>query len=114
MANQVTNPAKEPIYKVSEKGASLFHLESPILNHASDDNGGFEHATSISTRYDLADDPSGAKTAIEAICDAAVEPNNSGEHANMRRLQTAGSTTGTPICTASSGSISMGLALASR
>ena len=81
MSLAMTLGKKESIYKVSEKGARLIHLESPILNSvemeeikdlASADNGGFEQAT-ISTRYDLTDGPSGMKTAIEEICDAAVE-----------------------------------------
>lgn len=81
MSLAMTLGKKESIYKVSEKGARLIHLESPILNSvemeeikdlASADNGGFEQVT-ISTRYDLTDGPSGMKTAIEEICDAAVE-----------------------------------------
>jgi len=81
MSLAMTLGKKESIYKVSEKGARLIHLESPILNSvemdeikdlASADNGGFEQAT-VSTRYDLTDGPSGMKTAIEEICDAAVE-----------------------------------------
>lgn len=81
MSLGMTLGKKESIYKVSEKGARLIHLESPVLNSvemdkiktfASAENGGFEHAT-ISTRYDLADGPAGIKTAIDEICDAAVE-----------------------------------------
>merc|ERR1712238_586584 len=81
MSLGMTLGKKESIYKVSEKGARLIHLESPVLNSvemekiktfASAENGGFEHAT-ISTRYDLADGPAGIKTAIDEICEAAVE-----------------------------------------
>ena len=71
MSLGMTLGKKESIYQVSEKGARLIHLESPVLNSvemeeikelAAADNGGFEQAT-ISTRYDLADGPSGMKTA---------------------------------------------------
>lgn len=81
MSLAMTLGKKESIYKVSEKGARLIHLESPVLNEidmesiaemAKEENGGFEQAT-ISTRYDLADGPSGIKTALDAICDKAVE-----------------------------------------
>ena len=92
---QVTNPPidplregvvmtlgkKESIYKVSEKGARLIQLESPVLNSnemeriasfSSEENGGFQQGT-ISTRYALEDGPEGIKKAIEAICDKAAE-----------------------------------------
>ena len=58
MSLAMTLGKKESIYKVSEKGARLIHLESPILNEAemktietmaSDENGGFKQKT-ISTR----------------------------------------------------------------
>jgi glutamate synthase (ferredoxin) len=72
---------KESIYKVSEKGARLIHLESPLLNsaemeilatYAVDSNGGFKQAT-LTTRYSLSDGPSGIKVALDALCDKAVE-----------------------------------------
>ena len=72
---------KESIYKVSEKGARLIHLESPVLNgaemeriaeYAKPENGGFKQST-VSTRYALEDGPSGIKTALDRVCDAAVE-----------------------------------------
>lgn len=81
MSLGMTLGKKESIYKVSEKGARLIHLESPVLNSvemeeikelADAENGGFEQAT-VSTRYDLEDGPAGIKTAIDEICDAAVE-----------------------------------------
>eukprot|EP00985_Skeletonema_marinoi_P023806 scaffold16062_cov112-Skeletonema_marinoi.AAC.1 len=81
MSVAMTLGKKESIYKVSEKGARLIHLESPVLNSnemdriasfAEPENGGFEQGT-ISTRYSLADGPDGIKDAIEAICDKAVE-----------------------------------------
>jgi glutamate synthase (ferredoxin) len=86
MSLGMTLGKKESIYQVSEKGARLVHLESPVLNSvemeeikdlASAENGGFEQAT-ISTRYDLEDGPSGMKAAIDEICDAAVEQVRSG------------------------------------
>jgi glutamate synthase (ferredoxin) len=58
MSLSMTLGKKESIYKVSEKGARLIHLDSPILSesemeriasHASPQNGGFKHAT-LSTR----------------------------------------------------------------
>jgi len=81
MSLAMTLGKKESIYKVSEMGARLIHLDSPVLNSvemeeirdlAAEENGGFEQAT-ISTRYDLSDGPTGMKTAIDEICDAAVE-----------------------------------------
>jgi glutamate synthase (ferredoxin) len=81
MSLAMTLGKKQSIYKVSEMGARLIHLESPVLNSvemeeirdlAAEENGGFEQAT-ISTRYDLADGPTGMKTAVDEICDAAVE-----------------------------------------
>ena len=72
---------KESIYKVSELGARLVHLESPLLNAAEMDriaefakveNGGFKQST-VSTRYALEDGPAGIKTALDKICDSAVE-----------------------------------------
>jgi glutamate synthase (ferredoxin) len=81
MSLGMTLGKKESIYKVSEEGARLIHLESPVLNSvemekiesfSSPDNGGFGQST-ISTRYDLTDGPSGIKSALDEICDAAVE-----------------------------------------
>ncbi|KAL9187401.1 hypothetical protein ACHAXT_001504 [Thalassiosira profunda] len=81
MSVAMTLGKKESIYKVSEKGARLIHLESPVLNSnemdriadlGKEENGGFKQS-SISTRYALADGPSGIKAAIDAICDKAAE-----------------------------------------
>ena len=81
MSLRMTLGKKESIYKVSEEGARLIHLESPVLNsvemekiesYAAPENGGFAQST-VSTRYDLADGPSGIKAALEEICDAAVQ-----------------------------------------
>jgi len=81
MSVAMTLGKKESIYKVSEKGARLIHLQSPVLNanemdriasFAEEANGGFKQS-SISTRYALADGPEGIKAAIEAICVKAVE-----------------------------------------
>jgi len=81
MSVAMTLGKKESIYKVSEKGARLIHLESPVLNGnemdriaslAKEENGGFQQA-SISTRYALEDGPEGIKAAIDAICDKAVD-----------------------------------------
>lgn len=81
MSFAMTLGKKESIYKVSEKGARLIHLESPVLNanemeriasYAKEENGGFKQAT-ISTRYALEDGPDGLKKAIDAICDKAAE-----------------------------------------
>lgn len=81
MSLAMTLGKKESIYKVSEKGARLIHLESPVLNSvemeeiksfAAPEKGGFEHAT-VSTRYELSDGPAGIKNAIKEICDAAVD-----------------------------------------
>ena len=81
MSVAMTLGKKESIYKVSEKGARLIHLESPVLNSnemaeiatmADEDKGGFKQST-LSTRYSLSDGPEGIKSAIDAICDKAVE-----------------------------------------
>jgi len=81
MSLGMTLGKKESIYKVSEEGARLIHLNSPILNseematiaeYAEDDNGGFKQK-SLTTRYDLTEGPSGIKTALDALCNAAVE-----------------------------------------
>jgi len=81
MSLAMTLGKKESIYQVSEKGARLIHLESPVLNQAEMDriktfeateNGGFGQAT-LSTRYDLAAGPAGLQKAIDAVCDSAVE-----------------------------------------
>ncbi|KAI2489773.1 Glutamate synthase central domain [Fragilaria crotonensis] len=59
MSLATTLGKKESIYKVSEKGARLIHLESPVLNdsemalikeYAKEENGGFKQATHHSLR----------------------------------------------------------------
>lgn len=86
MSLAMTLGKKESIYNVTEAGARLIHLESPLLNeaemkriesHTEPDNGGFKQTT-ISTRYDLADGPSGLSSAITSICNQAVEDVQSG------------------------------------
>lgn len=81
MSLAVTLGKKESIYKVSERGARLIHLESPVLGQAemttisefeNPENGGFKNAL-LSTRYALEIGPSGIKKALDALCDAAVE-----------------------------------------
>ncbi|CAJ1940126.1 unnamed protein product [Cylindrotheca closterium] len=81
MSLEMTLGRKDSIYKVSEDGARIIRLESPILNGvemdqiatlAEDSNGGFKQAT-VSTRYTLADGPAGIEAALEAVCDQAVE-----------------------------------------
>lgn len=81
MSLAMTLGKKESIYKVSEKGARLIHLESPVLNsveidkikeYADPENGGFKHAT-LSTRYALSDGPTGISKALDALCDQAAE-----------------------------------------
>eukprot|EP00980_Cylindrotheca_fusiformis_P015855 scaffold4637_cov128-Cylindrotheca_fusiformis.AAC.26 len=81
MSLAMTLGRKESIYKVSEGGARLIHLESPVLNSAEmdqiasladDAKGGFKQST-VSTRYALSDGPAGIKAALDAICDQAVE-----------------------------------------
>ena len=81
MSLAMTLGKKESIYKVSEKGARLIHLESPVLNgnelariagYSKPENGGFQQAT-ISTRYSFEGGPSRIKTALDEVCDKAVE-----------------------------------------
>jgi glutamate synthase (ferredoxin) len=81
MSLAMTLGKKQSIYKVGEEGARLIHLQSPVLNdvemeqiksYAEPENGGFKQST-LSTRYSLEDGPSGIKTALEALCDQAVE-----------------------------------------
>jgi glutamate synthase (ferredoxin) len=81
MSFAMTLGKKESIYKVSERGARLIHLQSPILNTnemdriaslMAEENGGFKQAT-ISTRYALSDGPEGIRRAIDDICDKAAE-----------------------------------------
>jgi glutamate synthase (ferredoxin) len=81
MSLAMTLGKKESIYKVSEQGARLIHLYSPILNQAEMDriatfaepeNGGFKQHK-LSTRYNLADGPSAIRTALEELCDKAME-----------------------------------------
>mmetsp|Transcript_6974 Transcript_6974/g.9996 ORF Transcript_6974/g.9996 Transcript_6974/m.9996 type:complete len:1695 (+) Transcript_6974:145-5229(+) len=86
MSLAMTLGKKESIYEVSEKGARLVHLESPLLNDnemnaikdlAKSDNGGFDQAT-LSTRFPLTDGPDAIKGKIEELCNAAVEQVKSG------------------------------------
>jgi glutamate synthase (ferredoxin) len=86
MSLAMTLGKKESIYKVSESGARLISLESPVLNgaemeriaaYAAPDNGGFKQGT-ISTRYALSDGPSGLAAALDALCDKAVAEVESG------------------------------------
>lgn len=81
MSLAMTLGKKESIYKVSEKGARLIHLDSPVLNDAElnriaeyskPENGGFKQAT-LDTRCKLEDGPSGLKKTLDALCDNAVE-----------------------------------------
>ena len=81
MSLAMTLGKKESIYKVDESGARLIHIDSPVLNEADmekiasfsdEENGGFKQQT-VSTRYDLADGPSGIQKALDAVCDQAVE-----------------------------------------
>lgn len=81
MSLAMTLGKKESIYKVSEKGARLIHLDSPVLNQAEMDriaafgepeNGGFKQHK-LSTRYNLADGPSAIRTALDELCDKAVD-----------------------------------------
>jgi glutamate synthase (ferredoxin) len=79
MSLGMTLGKKESIYKVSEKGARLIHLESPILNgpemeliKSYETNGGFKQAT-ISTRFNIVDGPDAIKAALEKLCDDAVD-----------------------------------------
>jgi len=84
MSLGMTLGKKESIYKVSEKGARLIHLESPVLGvnelnkiKELEEDGGFKHST-VSTRYDVADGPAGLKTAIDNLCSEAVKQVRSG------------------------------------
>jgi glutamate synthase (ferredoxin) len=86
MSLAMTLGKKESIYKVSEAGARLISLESPVLNgaemerissYAAPENGGFKQGT-LSTRYALSDGPSGLTAALDALCDKAVAEVNSG------------------------------------
>ena len=81
MSLAMTLGRKESIYKVSEKGARLIHLKSPLLNGAEmgqieelskPENGGFKQGT-LSTRYALESGPSGLRKALDLLCDQAVE-----------------------------------------
>jgi len=81
MSLGMTLGKKESIYTVSELGARLIYLQSPVLNSvemdmikdfADDDNGGFEQVT-VSTRYDIMDDPVDIKQAIDDLCETVVE-----------------------------------------
>ncbi|GMH46421.1 hypothetical protein TrRE_jg4029, partial [Triparma retinervis] len=95
---QVTNPPIDPlregvvmslnmvlgkkasIYKVTEKGARLIRLDSPVLtskdmdkikSYSAPEEGGFKNAV-VSTRYDVSKGPNYLKTAIEDLCDDAI------------------------------------------
>lgn len=81
MSLAMTLGRRESIYKVSEKGARLIHLDSPVLNEAEiariaefakPESGGFKQET-VSTRYALEAGPSGIVAALDALCDKAVE-----------------------------------------
>ena len=82
MSLAMTLGKKQSIYKVSEKGARLIHLKSPILNQAELNalaqlapphrEDGFVQAT-LSTRYPLADGPQGLKVALDALCAQAID-----------------------------------------
>jgi len=80
MSVGMTLGKKESIYKVSEKGARLIHLKSPVLtgtemtqirDYSKPDNGGFKQ-TILSTRYPLEDGPEGLEVAIKQLCKAAA------------------------------------------
>lgn len=81
MSLAMTLGKKESIYQVTEQGARLIHLESPVLNdnemdrialYAKEENGGFKN-TKLSTRYSLSDGPAGIKPALDSLCEDAVE-----------------------------------------
>ena len=81
MSLAMTLGKKESIYKVSERGARLVHLESPVLaggemekiaEFAKPENGGFKQTT-ISTRYALEDGLTGIKAALDTVCDTVVD-----------------------------------------
>jgi len=81
MSLAMTLGKKESIYKVSEKGARLIHLESPVLNGAEMDkiqelskpeNGGFAQSV-VSTRYSLEQGATSLKENLDLICEKAVE-----------------------------------------
>lgn len=81
MSLGMTLGKKASIYDVSEEGARLIHLSSPVVNSAEmetikqfaeKENGGFEQ-TVMSTRYAISDGPTGIKKALDALCDTAVE-----------------------------------------
>uniref|UniRef100_A0A7S1YEJ1 glutamate synthase (ferredoxin) n=1 Tax=Grammatophora oceanica TaxID=210454 RepID=A0A7S1YEJ1_9STRA len=81
MSLGMTLGKKESIYKVSEKGARLIHLESPLLNenemeiikeYSDTSNGGFKQST-LTTRYAISDGPSGIRAALDKLCDDAAE-----------------------------------------
>ena len=66
---------------MTEQGARLIHLNSPVLNSAemeliadlgAEENGGFKQS-SISTRYPVSDGPNGIKTALDTLCNVAVD-----------------------------------------
>ena len=86
MSLATTLGKKESIYKVSEKGARLIHLESPVLNDsemavikdfAEEQNGGFKQCT-LTTRFDIKLGPEGIKSALDKLCDEAVAAVRSG------------------------------------
>jgi len=80
MSLAMTLGRKESIYKVSEAGARLIHLKSPLLNQfeldsvkamAAPELGGFKNSV-ISTRYPLEDGPEGLEIALDALCEEAA------------------------------------------
>jgi glutamate synthase (ferredoxin) len=81
MSLSMTLGKKESIFQVSEAGARLIHLESPVVNQAEmdhiadmakEENGGFKQAT-VSTRFPLAGGPAALETALDKLCDDATE-----------------------------------------
>jgi len=81
MSLGMTLGKKESIYTVSEEGARLIHVQSPVINGAEMDiikgysekeQGGFKNHV-LSTRYAVSDGPGGIKTALDALCNDAVE-----------------------------------------
>jgi glutamate synthase (ferredoxin) len=81
MSLGMTLGEKESIYKVTEKGAHLIHLDSPVLNSAEmekitscakAENVGFNQAI-VSTRYSISNGPAGIESALDAVCDKAIK-----------------------------------------
>lgn len=81
MSVAMTLGKKESVNRVGPQGARLIHLESPVLNenemaqiaeYTKPENGGFKQLT-LSTRYRIDKGPSGIRTALDKVCDDAVE-----------------------------------------